>query len=103
MEIELSRQHHAGDLQEKNRLSRMVENKIILQKRIEDHRHSEYKRLKKEADDRINLQKSLKKREIEIKRKLLFYIKSEEERVAKLREEEEARKHEEEEKEEGRS
>ncbi|KAG0494504.1 hypothetical protein HPP92_005498 [Vanilla planifolia] len=97
MEIELSRQHHAGDLQEKNRLSRMVENKIILQKRIEDHRHSEYKRLKKEADDRINLQKSLKKREIEIKRKLLFYIKSEEERLAKLREEEEARKHEEEE------
>jgi translation initiation factor 3 subunit A len=28
-EIELSKQHHAGDLQEKNRLSRMLEHKVV--------------------------------------------------------------------------
>ena len=29
-EIELSKQHHAGDLQEKNRLSRMLEHKVCI-------------------------------------------------------------------------
>lgn len=29
-EIELSKQHHAGDLQEKNRLSRMLEHKVCM-------------------------------------------------------------------------
>jgi hypothetical protein len=28
-EIELSKQHHASDLQEKNRLSRMLEHKVV--------------------------------------------------------------------------
>ncbi|PKA45951.1 Eukaryotic translation initiation factor 3 subunit A [Apostasia shenzhenica] len=112
-EIELSKQHHAGDLQEKNRLARMLDNKdcwqsprnrhdtvfislqVIFQKRIEDRRDSEYRRLKKESEDRINQQISMKKHEREIKRKLLFFIKTEEERLTKLQEEEEARKHEE--------
>ncbi|XP_008809196.2 eukaryotic translation initiation factor 3 subunit A-like [Phoenix dactylifera] len=96
-EIELSRQHHAGDLQEKNRLSRMLDNKAIFQDRIVSCREAEYNRLKKEREDRINQLVAMRKREREIKRKLLFYIKSEEERLTKLREEEEARKHEEEE------
>ncbi|XP_010931804.1 eukaryotic translation initiation factor 3 subunit A [Elaeis guineensis] len=96
-EIELSRQHHAGDLQEKNRLSRMLDNKAIFQDRIVSHREAEYNRLKKEREDRINQLVAMSKREREIKRKLLFYIKSEEERLTKLREEEEARKREEEE------
>ncbi|KAG1365293.1 putative Eukaryotic translation initiation factor 3 subunit A [Cocos nucifera] len=96
-EIELSRQHHAGDLQEKNRLSRMLDNKAIFQDRIVSRREAEYSRLKKEREDRINQLAAMRKREREIKRKLLFYIKSEEERLTKLQEEEEARKREEEE------
>lgn len=91
-EIELSKQHHAGDLQEKNRLARMLDNKVIFQDRIVSRRESEYSRLKKERDDRINQLISMRKREREIKRKLLFYLKSEEERLIRLREEEEARK-----------
>ncbi|KAK8941301.1 Eukaryotic translation initiation factor 3 subunit A [Platanthera zijinensis] len=91
-EIELSKQHHTGDLQEKNRLARMLDNKVILQKKIESRRDSEYKRLNKEREEWLNQQLSMRKRDREIKRKLLFYIKSEEERLAKLREEEEARK-----------
>ncbi|XP_038988164.1 eukaryotic translation initiation factor 3 subunit A-like [Phoenix dactylifera] len=96
-EIELSRQHHAGDLQEKNRLSRMLDNKAIFRDRIVSCREAEYNRLRKEGEDRINQLVAMRKREKEIKRKLLFYIKSEEERLTKLQEEEEARKREEEE------
>ncbi|KAG1365341.1 Eukaryotic translation initiation factor 3 subunit A [Cocos nucifera] len=96
-EMELSRQHHAGDLQEKNRLSRMLDNKAIFQDRIVSHREAEYNRLKREREDRMNQLVAMRKREGEIKRKLLFYIKSEEERLTKLQEEEEARKREEEE------
>ncbi|URD75812.1 hypothetical protein MUK42_10299 [Musa troglodytarum] len=96
-EIELSRQHHAGDLQEKNRLARMMDNKVIFQKKIVDHREMEYNRLKKEKEDRINQIIAARKNEREMKRKMLFYLKSEEERLTRLREEEEARKREEEE------
>ncbi|PKU82417.1 Eukaryotic translation initiation factor 3 subunit A [Dendrobium catenatum] len=115
-EIELSKQHHVGDLQEKKRLVRMLENKaickfcteflewkghalipddgilIIFQRRIEDQRDAEYNRLKKEREDKFNQQISMRKLDREIKRKLLFYIKSEEERLTKLHEEEEAKK-----------
>ncbi|KAM0934722.1 putative proteasome component (PCI) domain, eukaryotic translation initiation factor 3 subunit A [Dioscorea sansibarensis] len=94
-EIELSRQHHAGDLLEKKRLIRMLDNKIIFQNKIVSRREAEYSRLKKEREERINQLVAMKKREREIKRKLLFYLKSEEERLTKLQEEEEARKHEE--------
>ena len=66
----------------------------IFQDRIVSHREEEYNRLKKEREDRINQLAAMRKREREIKRKLLFYIKSEEERLTKLREEEEARKRE---------
>nr|CAD1832102.1 unnamed protein product [Ananas comosus var. bracteatus] len=96
-EIELSRQHHAGDLQEKNRLSRMLEHKNILQEGIASRREAEFNRLKKEREDRINQLIAMRKQEREKKRKLLYFIKSENERLTKLHEEEERRKHEEEE------
>ncbi|KAJ6792949.1 eukaryotic translation initiation factor 3 subunit A-like [Iris pallida] len=91
-EIELSRQHHAGDLQEKNRLARMLDNKVIFQERIASRRESEYNRLRKEREDHISKMIASRKRDREIKRKLLFYLHTEEERLTKLREEEDARK-----------
>ncbi|RZC94459.1 hypothetical protein C5167_026190 [Papaver somniferum] len=94
-EIELSRERHVGDLQEKNRLSRMLENKNILQDRIVSRRKSEFDRLKRERDERIaqRLQDNREKREKH--RKLIFYLRSEEERQKKLEEEEALRKQEE--------
>eukprot|EP00262_Sarcandra_glabra_P011006 TRINITY_DN2670_c0_g1_i1.p1 TRINITY_DN2670_c0_g1~~TRINITY_DN2670_c0_g1_i1.p1 ORF type:complete len:1017 (-),score=219.66 TRINITY_DN2670_c0_g1_i1:176-3064(-) len=94
-EIELSRQHHAGDLQEKNRLSRMLDNKIIFQNKIVSRREAEFNRLKKESKERINQLIQMRKEERVKARKLVFYLRSEDERLVKLREEEEARKHEE--------
>ncbi|KAI0495813.1 hypothetical protein KFK09_022118 [Dendrobium nobile] len=96
-EIELSRQHHAGDIQEKNRLARILDNKVIFQRRIEGRREAEYTRLKEEREYRINQQKAMRERDVEMKRKLLYYIKTEEERLSKIQAEEEARKREEEE------
>ncbi|XP_077222344.1 eukaryotic translation initiation factor 3 subunit A-like [Tasmannia lanceolata] len=95
LEIELSRQHHAGDLQEKNRLAQMLDNKNIFQKTIVSRREAEYCRLKKEREDRISQLMETQRREREIKRKMVFYIKAEEERLAKLQEEEETRQREE--------
>ncbi|KAI3987554.1 hypothetical protein MKX01_003240 [Papaver californicum] len=91
-EIELSRERHVGDLQEKNRLSRMLENKNILQSRIISRRQSEFDRLQRERDERIA--KVLQdRREIrEKQRKLILYLRSEEERQKKLEEEEALRK-----------
>ncbi|AQK90678.1 Eukaryotic translation initiation factor 3 subunit A [Zea mays] len=96
-EIELSKQHHAGDLQEKNRLSRMLEHKNALQERIVQLREAEFGRLKKERDERFSQLISSRKRERERVRKLMYYLNREEQRIEMLREEEEARKHEEEE------
>lgn len=67
---------------------------VILQKRIEGRREAEYRRLKEEAEHRINQQKAMRKREREIRRKLLHYIKTEEERLTRIQEEEQARKRE---------
>ncbi|KAG6518945.1 hypothetical protein ZIOFF_022431 [Zingiber officinale] len=96
-EIELSRQHHAGDLQEKNRLARMLECKEIFQHKVVIRRETEHNQLKKERDDKINQIVTMRKRDREIKRKLLYYLKSEEDRMTRQQEEEEARKREEEE------
>ncbi|XP_062191980.1 eukaryotic translation initiation factor 3 subunit A-like [Phragmites australis] len=96
-EIELSKQHHAGDLQEKNRLSRMLEHKNAFQDRIVQRREAEFSRLKKERDERISQLISSRKRERETVRKLMYYLNLEEQRIERLREEEEARKREEEE------
>ncbi|KAK9270291.1 hypothetical protein L1049_025869 [Liquidambar formosana] len=94
-EIELSRQRHDGDLREKNRLVRMLENKNIFQERVMSHRQIEYNRLRMEREERINQIIKNRKQEREAKRKMLFFLRSEEERLNKLREEEEARKREE--------
>ncbi|EES02592.2 eukaryotic translation initiation factor 3 subunit A [Sorghum bicolor] len=96
-EIELSKQHHAGDLQEKNRLSRMLEHKNAFQEKIVQRREAEFGRLKKERDERISQLISSRKHERETVRKLMYYLNLEEQRIERLREEEEARKHEEEE------
>ncbi|CAD6240214.1 unnamed protein product [Miscanthus lutarioriparius] len=96
-EIELSKQHHVGDLQEKNRLSRMLEHKNAFQERIVQRREAEFGRLKNERDERISQLISSRKRERETVRKLMYYLNLEEQRIETLREEEEARKREEEE------
>ncbi|XP_078429553.1 eukaryotic translation initiation factor 3A [Wolffia australiana] len=92
---ELSRQHHAGDLQEKKRLSRMLEHKVIFQERIVARREEEQSRLKREKEDKLRQVIDERKRERDTRRKLIFFLKSEEERLARLREEEEIRKREE--------
>lgn len=97
-EIELSKQHHAGDLQEKNRLSRLLEHKNAFQEKIVQHREAEFSSLRKERDERINQLISSRKRERETVRKLMYYLNLEEQRIQRLREEEEARRREEEEK-----
>ncbi|KAF8396847.1 hypothetical protein HHK36_018482 [Tetracentron sinense] len=94
-EVELSRQRHAGDRQEKNRLARMLDNKMIFQERVISRRKAEFNRLNKEREERISQLIAVRSRERETKRKMIFYLRSEEERLKKLHEEEEARKHEE--------
>ncbi|OVA13491.1 Proteasome component (PCI) domain [Macleaya cordata] len=94
-EIELSRQRHAGDLQEKNRLARMLESKMIFQNKIVSRRESEFNRLKMEREERISQLLQFRRQEREAKRKMIFYLRSEEERQKKLQEEEAARKQEE--------
>ncbi|KAI4973602.1 hypothetical protein ZWY2020_041383 [Hordeum vulgare] len=96
-EIELSKQHHTGDLEEKNRLSRLLEHKNAFQERIVQRREAEFSSLRKEREERINQLISSRKREREIVRKLMHYLNMEEQRIQRVREEEEARKHEEEE------
>ncbi|KAK1326232.1 Eukaryotic translation initiation factor 3 subunit A [Acorus calamus] len=96
-EIELSRQHHAGDLEQKNRLARMWDNKGIFQNGIVQRREAEFRRLNEEREARINEVITARKQDRLKRRKLLFYLRSEEERLTRLREEEELRKREEEE------
>ncbi|KAG8364469.1 hypothetical protein BUALT_Bualt18G0000600 [Buddleja alternifolia] len=91
-EIDVSRQRHAGDLEEKRRLGRMLENKKIFQERVLSHRRAEYDRLREEREERINLIIQSRKQEREAKRKMTYFLRSEEERQKRLREEEEARK-----------
>ncbi|KAL3536377.1 hypothetical protein ACH5RR_004838 [Cinchona calisaya] len=94
-EIELSRQRHAGDLEEKRRLGRMLENKKIFQERAVSRRDDEFNRLRKERQVRINQIIQTRKQERDIQRKMIYYLRSEEERLRRLREEEEAGKREE--------
>ncbi|KAM7531830.1 hypothetical protein LguiB_035240 [Lonicera macranthoides] len=90
-EIELSRQRHAGDLDGKRRLGRMLENKKLFQEIVVNRREAEFNRLKKEREDRTNQIIQSRKFERETRRKMIFYLKVEEERLKKLREEEEVR------------
>ncbi|XP_042478901.1 eukaryotic translation initiation factor 3 subunit A-like [Macadamia integrifolia] len=94
-EIELSRQRYSGDLQEKNRLAHMLEQKNIFQEKIVSRREAEFNKLKMEREERIRHLLQARKLERETKRKLILHLKSEEERLKRLEEEEAARKHEE--------
>lgn len=91
-EIEMSRLRHDGDLKEKNRLARVFDNKMAFQERVMERRHAEYGRLRAEREQRLNQVLQARREEREAKRKMLYYLRSEEERLKKLCEEEEARK-----------
>ncbi|KAB2018669.1 hypothetical protein ES319_D08G245600v1 [Gossypium barbadense] len=95
LEVELSRQRHDGDLKEKNRLARMLENKMIFQEIVISRRQAEFDQRRVEGEERIKQIIQARKQERDIKRKKIFYVRSEEERIKKMREEEEARKREE--------
>ncbi|KAL3728396.1 hypothetical protein ACJRO7_033046 [Eucalyptus globulus] len=94
-EIELSRQRHDGDLKEKNRLTRMLDNKAIFQERVMSRRQAEYDRLKAQSEEQVRLELQARKQQREAKRKKLFFLTEEEKRRERLLEEEEARRREE--------
>ncbi|KAL3624614.1 Eukaryotic translation initiation factor 3 subunit A [Castilleja foliolosa] len=92
-EIDVSRQRHSGDLEEKRRLGRMLENKVnIFQERVLNRRRAGYDRQRVEREESLNQIVQSLKQERETKRKLIFFLRSEEERQKRLCEEEEARK-----------
>ncbi|XP_042057153.1 eukaryotic translation initiation factor 3 subunit A-like [Salvia splendens] len=91
-EVDLSRQRHAGDLEEKRRLSRILENKNVFQERVVNCRKAEHYRLRKEREETISNIIQSRKEEREAKRKIIYFLQTEEERQRKAREEEEARK-----------
>ncbi|KAL6970708.1 Eukaryotic translation initiation factor 3 subunit A [Sarracenia purpurea var. burkii] len=95
LEIELSRQRHDGDLKEKNRLARTLDHKEQFQEMVVKRRQAEYNRLRAEREERVNQILQQRRQEREYKRKMLFYLRMEEERLRKVQEEEEARKREE--------
>ncbi|KAK8638623.1 hypothetical protein V6N13_137038 [Hibiscus sabdariffa] len=95
LEVELSRQRHDGDLKEKNRLGRMLENKMVFQERVMSWRQAEFEQRRVEREERIKQIILVRKQEREMKRQKIFYVRSEEVRIRKLQEEEEARKREE--------
>ncbi|KAL0730747.1 hypothetical protein Bca4012_026841 [Brassica carinata] len=97
-EVELSRERHESDLKEKNRLSRMLELKETFQGEVISRRQAEFDRIRTEREDRISQIIRARKQARDIKRKQMYYLTIEEERIRKLQEEEEARKLEEAEK-----
>nr|GEU88848.1 eukaryotic translation initiation factor 3 subunit A-like [Tanacetum cinerariifolium] len=95
LEVELSRGRHDGDVKEKNRLQRVLEHKTQFQERVLSRRQVEYERMRAERDERLSQVLQARRDEREIKRKMLYYLRTEEERLNKLREEEETHKREE--------
>ncbi|GFP90042.1 eukaryotic translation initiation factor 3 subunit a [Phtheirospermum japonicum] len=91
-EIDVSQQRHSGDLEEKRRLTRMSENRVIFQDRVLTRRRAEYDRITAERELRINNIILTRKEEREAKRKIIYFLRTEEEKQKRLREEEEARK-----------
>lgn len=63
----------------------------ILQERVLIRRKTEYDRLKEDREQRISEIIQSRKQERETKRKMIYFLRSEEERQTKLREEEELR------------
>ena len=57
-----------------------------------NHRQAEYNRLKAETEERVNQILQQRRQEREYQRKMIFFLRAEEERLRKLHEEEEARK-----------
>ncbi|KAJ9538370.1 hypothetical protein OSB04_031103 [Centaurea solstitialis] len=95
LEVELSRGRHDGDVKEKYRLQRVMEHKMQFQERVINCRRAEYDRMRSEREERLSQVLQARRGEREIKRKMLYYVRTEEERLKKLQEEEEARKREE--------
>ncbi|KAG7964737.1 hypothetical protein I3843_09G185500 [Carya illinoinensis] len=93
-EIELSKQRHDTELKEKERLTRIKNNKEIFQARVVSCREEENTRLRREREERVSQILQSRRQEREKMRKLKFYLSLEEERQKKLHEEEEARKRE---------
>ncbi|KAI4300137.1 hypothetical protein L6164_033548 [Bauhinia variegata] len=91
-EIKLSQERHEGDLREKNRLVRMMENKEVYQEMVVSKRQAEFNRLRREREERISKILHSRSQEREKLRKLKYYLNLEEERQQRLREEEEARR-----------
>ncbi|KAL0327912.1 UNVERIFIED_CONTAM: Eukaryotic translation initiation factor 3 subunit A [Sesamum calycinum] len=69
-----------------------LEQQKIFQERVVSRRKSEYDRLKEEREEKIHLTIQTRKQERDAKRKMIYFLRSEEERQKRLREEEEARK-----------
>ena len=66
----------------------------ILQEKIVNRRQAEFERWRQEREEHIRVILLERKQERETKRKMLFFLKAEEERLNKLREDEEIRKRE---------
>ncbi|KAL8544735.1 hypothetical protein ACS0TY_005097 [Phlomoides rotata] len=91
-EIDVSRRRHAGDLEEKRRLGKMLEHKSSFQEKVLNRRRSEYDRHRQEREQSINNIILTRKEERVAKRKIIYFLRTEEERQKRLHEEEEARK-----------
>ena len=59
-----------------------------------NHRQAEYNRLRAETEERVNQILQQRRQEREYERKMIFFLRAEEERLRKLHEEEEVRKRE---------
>lgn len=64
----------------------------IFQERVISRRQAEFDQRRVEREERVKQIIQARKQERDLKRKKIFYLRSEEERIRKLREEEEARK-----------
>ncbi|KAJ0263439.1 Proteasome component (PCI) domain-containing protein [Hirschfeldia incana] len=89
-EVELSKERHERELKEKRRVATMlssesfVENMVIFQNRVIRLREAEFERQKREKEEHLQA----RKQERDVKRKRIYYLKCEEERIRKLQEEE---------------
>ncbi|KAM3288086.1 hypothetical protein P3S67_021516 [Capsicum chacoense] len=90
-EIELSRRRHAEDLAENRRLGCMLENKKIFQERVVSGREA----MKQERQERINQIIQTRKQDRNIRRKLIFFLRTKEEQRKRLQEMEDSWKHQE--------
>nr|XP_043624538.1 eukaryotic translation initiation factor 3 subunit A-like [Erigeron canadensis] len=94
-EIDNSRDSHEGKVREKYRLQRVMEHKIQFAERVMDSRQADYDRLKAEREERVSQVLKARREEREIKSKMQYYVRTERERLDKLRQEEADRKREE--------